>query len=202
MENWATFICTGTIVSVDNTGIKSEVPFPGVGPEVFYFVRLRARVKVLHTFKGTKPAEFELNYDILDPDEYREPMGNGPERILLQIGARYRFFLKPGGGKGEYVGVLQGELDDCFAVDPLWPDEKDSDSYLKKDEAIKIARDYLAVQRPGAKFEGDTSVDFTGYSWGVILRETHEARSSYAAINIRGDRMIDTQHSKLQDWPQ
>jgi hypothetical protein len=199
MENMADLVCNGIVVSVDDTGLRREVSYPGVSPSDFV-VRMKARVRVLHTFKGHAPTEFEFTYDVLDPMKYPQWPGNAPEHVSLQKGGRYRFFLKPGGKENLYLGVLDGKIDDGFAVQLLWPNEADDASYLKKDEAVQIARDYLAAKRPGVQFTGNIMAYCQGSTWSVILSESPDSSSNYAAITVRGDCTVDPDLTRLQNY--
>jgi hypothetical protein len=204
MESNAGVVCNGTVLSMEETGIKRDVSFPAVLP-VFHLAQVKAHVKTLHVFKGQVPADFDLFYETLDMAKYPQMMGDAPERIYLQKGGRYRFFLKP--DNGAYIGVLDGSLDDGFAAEKLWPHESDVAPYLKASEAIKIARDYITAQLPGDTAEGRVSTlcdpgGGDGATWSVLLHETNDPRSRYCAISVRYDRTVDPANSKLWDLPQ
>jgi hypothetical protein len=199
MKNGAGLVCNGVVLSVEETGLRRDVSYPDISPPVFHFAQMKARVKVLHAFKGEPPAEVDLFYEVLDMKKYPQPMGDGPMRIWLEKGKRYRFFLKP--DNGAYVGLLDGRIDDSFAVQTLWPKEPDDSPGLTASDAIKIARDYLASQIPG-----DTApvarANCDGSTWIVWLQKSNDSRSGYCAIQVRGDGTVDPEYSKLWDVPQ
>ena len=126
----AKVICNGLVEKAAPTGHDSTITF--LGSEKFPVHIWHARIKVLAKFKGEAPPEIDLFYPQLDPAHI---MGNGPEQIDIQPGQRYRFYLKPAlDGKG-FVGTLDGDFDDGFAVEPLMKNEPDGSPPLLPKEA-------------------------------------------------------------------
>jgi hypothetical protein len=204
LEPMATLICNGAVLSVEQMELK-DYSYPGVGPPVIHEWRMRARIKVLHVFKGDAPAEIELRYTTWIPDQL---MGNNPEHIALQKGERYRFFLKPDGRNAGFVGVLDGAIDDGFAVELLSANDPDDSSYLRKEQAIKIALDYIRSSRPTETFDQSrTRVTpnpdgVGGASWSVLLYNTSDAFSNYSAVTVLQNGTVDPQYTDLDKTPQ
>jgi hypothetical protein len=73
---------------------------------------------------------------------------NGPIQIGLENDKRYRFFLKGTSKPGIFVGVLDGQYDDGFAVIPLIDTEHDDSAYIPSTEAIQIAQRYMEKNYP------------------------------------------------------
>jgi hypothetical protein len=134
----STLICNGLVESIAEDGTdKGHVnPWESVN-------HFTAKIKVLHVFKGDAPAEIEIKYP-LGPNG----LGNGPIQIQLTAGARFRFFLKSGPNAPYYVGVLDGQYDDGFAVEPLSPQEPDDSAYIPQAEAIAIAKQWVKDNHP------------------------------------------------------
>jgi hypothetical protein len=195
----ANLICNGTVLSVEQTELKDSM-YPYITPPAIHERIMRARIKVLHVFKGAAPAEIELRYTTWIPDKM---MGNNPEHINLQKGERYRFFLKPDEAHSGYVGVLDGGADDDFAVELLSPNEPDDSPYLQKDEAIRIALDYARSKRPGETFEPSQANvlpnpnDAGGASWCVTLVNGSGPVTNHSNVTVLGNRSVDEAHTDL-----
>jgi hypothetical protein len=201
MEMNASVICNGIVESVDPTGRKFRFHDAVTNPDTF-MTGMRARIKLLHAFKGNPPSEFVLFYDVLDESKY--PGGgiaDGPERIFLQKGTRFRFFLKPDNKPGAYRNILDGAVDDAFAVERLEPHEANDHSYLKREEAIKIARNYILSIVPKATFDGTTVANRDQEGWSVFMRQDNTPSSPYSWIAVRGDGTVDMQNAKILDSP-
>ena len=165
-----------------------------------------AIIKVLHVFKGEPLAEFEFQYRISDASK---PERNGAMHIDLEKGKRYRFFLKPGDAPGQYVGVLDGNFDDNFAVEMLWPDEPDDSPYLHQDEAIKIAREVLKLRNLDSQLDW-SQADWShpnvqcfpegekGATWNVLLFHPLGQPGGTVLVAVRGDRTIDPDQTRLK----
>lgn len=205
LEPRADLICNGTVISVEDTGIKMNSSYPNVSPPSLPEMVVLAKIKVLHVFKGKAPAVIEFRCRVLQP---KTEIGDGPEHVDLGKGLRYRFFLKPDKTGDGYVGVLDGNIDDNYAVEFLCPNESDDSPYLQKDEAIKLALDYLHAKIPGETFEPSrTRVNCNpegsgGASWCVMFSNTADARSNYSYVTVRGDHTIDEKYSVMDKTPQ
>ena len=192
LETQASLICNGTVVSIEEVGVRDN-SYPGVIHEM----RMRAKVKVLHLFKGTAPDEIELQYTTAAPA--RVGMMNAPLHIGLQKGKRYRFFLKAAGLNGEFVGVLDGKIDDDFAVEALSPDEPDTSPYLHQDEAIKLASDDIRSKHPGVSWDSDRTIAHClsgsfGTYWEVFLFKTPTSNSVTWRVEVLNDRKVYLDH--------
>jgi len=205
LEPQASLICNGTVISVEETGIRMNSTYPGVSPSSMPEMVMLAKIKVFHVFKGDAPKEIEFRYRVPQPNS---EMGDGPEHVWLAKGFRCRFFLKPDKEHKGYVEVLDGTIDDNYAVELLCTGEKDDGSYLRKDDAIKLALDYIRVKRPDETFDlSRASVNPNpegrgGASWCVTLHNTSDARSQYSYVTVRGDRTIDLEFSDFDKTPQ
>ena len=146
LEPTADLICTGKVVSIEKSWFSKVFSYSEVMPSAEHEFVMTARIKMLHTFQGQAPSEFEFQYRNVDEKFTQE---DGPQHVRLEAGRRYRFFLKPGDSSGRYVGVLEGKIDDGFDVEELWATEPDDSPYLKKEDAMKIAR-YVARVSPDA----------------------------------------------------
>jgi hypothetical protein len=106
----AEVICEGTPTSVTFTADK--VVMQDVPMRIYL-----AKIKVAAKTKGDVSEEIELRFRREDHGNGMA-ISNGPEQIRLEVGKKYRFYLKKG-EKGIYVGVLDDSYDDGFAVVPL-----------------------------------------------------------------------------------
>jgi hypothetical protein len=157
-----------------------------------------AKIKVLHVFKGRGPAVVEFRYRVTDQDQ---PEVDGPEHVNLQKDGRYRFFLKPDDVRGGYIGVLEGNFDDNYAVEGLWPHEPDDSSYLRKEDAIKIALDYFKSKKVETKFDWSHPHCYppenTGAAtWEILFFNAPKTPSNSIWITVRGDRTVETGKSQ------
>lgn len=198
MEPLSALLCNGTVLSVETTYPREVINDGIFGPEVV----MVAKIKILHVFKGDAPEQIEFQYRVSDlpiPDRY---MATLPTHPYLKEGERYRFFLNPGKTPGSYVGVLDAKTDDGYDVEKLCQAEADDSSYLKKDEAIKIARDYLHSKNLDATYDWEhllISYNCDTAEWYVELPKFTGWSAGGARIAIRGDRTVDavnTQFSK------
>ena len=194
LEPKASLICNGTVISVEETGIKKNFSYPNISPSSHEEIVMLAKIKVLHVFKGQASAVIEFRYRVTKPKEIEV---DGADHVSLQKDGRYRFFLKPDDARGGYVGVLEGNFDDNYAVEGLWPHEPDDNPYLKKEEAIKTALDYLKSKKVEAKFDWSHPHCYppenTGAAtWAIEVFNAPGTPSNSAQIIVRGDRTVDT----------
>lgn len=133
----ATLICNGVVESITNTDTGKNVESSEMGTYT-------AKIKALHVFKGKTEAELELRYK-----NFAWMVPNGAVQIKLEKGKRYRFFLKSSVTPNYFVGVLDGQVDDAFSVDPLLPDEPDDSPFISGTEAIQIAHKWIEQKYPG-----------------------------------------------------
>jgi hypothetical protein len=200
LEPQATLICNGTVLSTESTNVTKDFIYPNINPSSHHEIMMLAKIKVLHVFKGDAPEEIALSYR----SNTDEPEIDGAMHIMLQKGQRYRFFLKAGPAPGQYVGVLDGNFDDNFAVEKLWPNEHDDSPYLRKDDAIKIARDYAASQRIDVKPDCSRidvfcqPGDVDGASWIVTFLDPIGQSHGGLGVTVRGDRTVDVKQTRLE----
>ncbi len=143
----AQIICNGIPVKVTVTDQKSQIPESGNNSLPVRIVV--ATIKVLSTFKGKVGSEIELRFPALDFSALPgHVILDGPEQIDLTVGQRYRFFLNPAADHSWYVSALEGNQDDRSAVEPLDLHESDTNPPLFKDEATRLATDYLLQHHP------------------------------------------------------
>jgi len=196
LEPKASLICNGTVISVEETGIKKNFSYPNISPSVNVEKVMLAKIKVLHVFKGQAPAEIEFRYRVST-----QVAIDGADHIELEKGKRYRFFLKPDDVRGGYVGVLEGNFDDNNAVEELWPHEPDDDPWLTKDEAIKIALDYLKSIKVETNFDLNHTACYpetTGpATWTIGFFHSPGTPSNSTWITVRGNRTVDENQSKF-----
>jgi hypothetical protein len=202
LEAKASLVCNGTVIAIAESGIKKDFPYPNVSPPTSHEIVLWAKIKVLHVFKGQAPAEIELRYLVLQPTSALMII-DGPMHIDLQKGSRYRFFLKPDVARGEYVGVLDGEMDDNFAVEELSLGEPDDSPYLHKEEAIKVARDFLKSKNLESTVDWVHPVvncfceNENSGTWSVLLFHLDGPTKGNVLIVIRGDRTVNLEQTRL-----
>jgi len=198
----AQIVCNGIPVKVTITDQKGQIQLLTNAPDPIRIVS--ATIKVLGTIKGHVNPEIEIHYPNLDDEALRAKgingVINGPQQIYLQTGQRYRFYLNPVPGHTWYVGALNGEFDDGFAVQELGAKESDADTPLLKDEAVKIATDYLLRQHPwfGQEFKAVLPKNFSAsrpLQWTVVfypkVPKVYPDWTSGAEIVINADRSID-----------
>ena len=196
----ADLICNGTVVSVEDTGIKKDFIYPNITPSTHHEFVMKANIKVLHVFKGNAPTEIEFTYRISDPSA---PEVNGAMHVELQKGSRYRFFLKPGDGPGQYVGVLDGSFDDNFDVEALWDNEPDDSKYLTNDEAFNIALDYAQSHKLEIKNQWNSNIscypESSGAIWIVTFSSTGTLDPGSLQIVVRGGGSVDPDKVRVSD---
>jgi len=199
LEAQATLICNGTVLSVKDTGIKRNFTYSEIGPSSLTERVILAKIKVLHVFKGKAPAIITFRYRIAG---YANQVPEGDEHINLEKGVRYRYFLKPDPTQGGCVGVLEGKLDDGFAVEKLWAHEPNGSPYLTKEVAMMIAYDYLKSTKADSKYGWiDSRVMYFpqagGAMWRVFVNRSEVSDDFPVGIFVRNDRTVDTEASKL-----
>jgi len=114
-------ICSGRVIKLEDTLQKGT---DGTVPIEFW----KARIKVLHTFKGKVPDEIEFRFmqiDLHPPGGGNVFLVNPPLYIALLTDARYRFFLKPHPNQKGYISALGGDFDECYAVQLMADTEHD-----------------------------------------------------------------------------
>jgi hypothetical protein len=201
LEPKATLICNGTVLSVEETGIKKDFLYPDIAPSWHQVeMVMLAKIKVLHAFKGQAPAIIEFRYRVLAPSPHTTVVCDGPDHVNLQKDGRYRFFLKPDDLRGGYVSVLEGNYDDNFAVEALTPTEPDDSPYLKKDDAVQFALDRVHSKEPDEKFDLSRihvacypEVD-GGATWAVMLFDTGDS-----TVFVCADHTINEKLTKLNE---
>jgi hypothetical protein len=205
MNSQAKVICNGTVISIEEAGriqnyTYSDAKFmPPCSMIVF-----RVRVKVLHLLKGQAPSEIEFRYKNMDYTKSAAIM-DGPIEIHLRVNERYRFYLKPIEKDGSYVTIFDGRLDD-YSIEALTPSEADDSPGLARDEAIKIARNYIKAKEPGTKFDWDQATAASsnmgtrgsgGAVWNVVVSKSPGIHSGYSQIVVRMDGAIDLEDTTL-----
>jgi hypothetical protein len=115
---------------------------------------------------------------------------------MLMPGKRYRFYLKDTPGQMYYVGVLDGQFDDAFAVQPLAAAEPDDSGLpLTRDEALERATAYVEKYRPGANnTPGSPEASQWMGKWTIRFWWPPEVRQKSlpgALIEIVGNGLID-----------
>lgn len=186
LEANATVICSGKVLSMEE-GQKVD---PSVGD-----VMVRAKVKILHVFKGQAPAEMEVRF--------REYSGylelQGPVEVELRTGQRYRFFLTAESLKHGFIGVRIERNDAAL----LGPNEPDNNSYLPEKDAIAIAQDYARSKHLEDKvnFAAANALYHPyfpkGAAWGVRFFP-NDGTSPEFVVAIHMDRTIDSATSGWQ----
>jgi hypothetical protein len=201
-EYLSTLTCNGIILSAANTSTKVDSIYANTEPSLFHEVWMRARVKVLHVFKGTAPAEIDFSYRVTPPDAV---MLDGPEHVDLKVGKRYRFFLRPGFEGKSYVNVHDGMIDDNFAVQTLSSGELDAASCLQPERVTTLARDYFKSKFPQRTLAGTRPTahlawpeDEKGALWSVIFWPQGTKRNA-VNIAVRNDGSIDAKRSNWGD---
>jgi hypothetical protein len=152
----AQVVCVGVATSITPTGergLREQMPVK----------RMKARVRVAASLKGRTEKEIDFLYWSRDHDRMRPVVHiGGPLTIALKKGQRARFYLKKVGT--HYVNAYEGQYDDGFTVDILAPGEPDRSLPMKRDSAVKIARDFLS--RKGVLKAYDVNRPAGSYMWG------------------------------------
>lgn len=192
LEPKASLICTAEALSVET--VSSPQPYTYYKDYALLEQTNRARLKILHRFKGDSLAEIDLIFRTSSG-----PVVNGPMHITMQPGQRYRCYLKPGDKPGQYVSVLDGKIDDCYAVFSLWLNEKNDSPCLTKEDVIRIARDYTDKQKPGNTYNWKNASPFflPGYKGGIWSIAVSNSSGDSAQIDVRGDGTIDPEFTKI-----
>lgn len=209
LEPQASLICNGTVLSIEETGIKTHFPYPDTSPPAYLENVMRARIEVRHVFKGQVPAVIEFTYRVRAYEHEstdQVEFSGGPMHVALEKGQRYRFFLKPGGLPDQYVGVLNSDTNDIFDVETLWPNEPDDSPYLHKEDAIMIAREYarskkieLKADWSTARVDGPIGDEKNGATWRVVFSNPQVKSHGFLAIVVRGDRTVDPARTRLKN---
>jgi len=193
-------ICNGRVVAIENTLEKGMVVLPHYENNFSIPVEFwKARIQVLSTFKGKAPDEIELRFHQIDQHPTTGgsiAISDGPLLISLRPKERCRFYLKSVPGQKWFVGVLDGDFDDSYAVQSLTDVEPDdSPPPLSKAEAIKCAAEYLRKFRPEMSVSADSS-DISEWEgrWNVRFwwppAKSHESEPD-AHIWVVGQGLID-----------
>jgi len=199
LEPKATLICNGTVISVEDTGIKKNLSYPYFSPSDNEEMVMLAKIKVLRIFKGLAPTEIEFQYRVST-----QMVPDGAEHIQLEKGKRYRFFLKPGYKPNHYVGVLEGNFDDNSAIEALSPGESYDNPYLQKKDAVKIAVSFAkSTWHVGEKFDPAVECSYCepnigGTEWIVVVNDL-PPQSRSATIMVMGDRKIDLNRTEFRN---
>ncbi len=203
MQMASSLVCNGTVESITDTGSTIDTQY---GREKI----LQARLKVLHVFKGHAGGEITIRYRAQMPEVLNF---NGPTFISLETGCRYRFFLIPSDGPNVYLDVMWHTPDESFAVQALGADEPDDSAFISRDEAIRIATDYVHSKHPDEVIDPKRASVLTGPVWAsntmpplsrgtiyaVELYTAHDAWGNPSKLTIRGDRTVDPASVSL-DW--
>jgi hypothetical protein len=195
----ATVVCNGEVISTALTGPNLVSVYAGGGSGGYAETWMTARVKVLHVFKGSAPAEIVFKYRVPQPNVL---LFNSPIHMHLAAGERYRFFLKPGQAKGEFVSVLDGRIDDGYGFQTLCPTEANDSPFLGTNEAVRIALDYLHRKKPGAHYDPALThvrSDPGGIVDEVTFAASHNLGAEEATVAVFLDRTVDEKGSRLND---
>jgi hypothetical protein len=198
----ADLVCSGVVLSVTDLHIKIDSEYANVYPPLSHEMWMRARIKLLHLFKGTAPATFDVDYRTELPD-YIAP--DGPNHVSLEKGRRYRFFLKPDKTAGAYLDVLDGEIDDEYAVESLGPDEPDDGPWLTETQAIQIGRAYIAKTDPrllpklGHASAGCEQTLRPGGAWWMVTFWPTSHNNDLVQVLVAGGKAV-TMHQGNGMW--
>jgi len=100
LSSQAALICTGKVISMAYTGSNLMSVYDGGVAQGYPETWMSARVKVLHVFKGSAPAEIVIRYRVPRPNGL---LCDSPIHMRLATGDRYRFFLGSASEQGEFV---------------------------------------------------------------------------------------------------
>jgi len=199
LEAKADLICNGTVLSVEKTGVEKDFTYPNISPSTHHEIVMRAKIKVLHVFKGTAPTEIEFTYRVSE----EVAQINGAMHVNLAKGDRCRFFLKPGDASSHFVGVLDGVFDDNFEVEGLWKNEPDDSAYLTKDEVFKIACDYARAHKLEIKSQWGSSInclpEYPAAVWSITFSSTGQLDRGSLQLIVRGDRAVDPDQVRVSN---
>ncbi len=147
-----------------------------------------ATLKVLATIKGKAPTEIKV----------RVSKGSGMDcRVVLEKGKRYRCYLNPAPQDGIYIGARDGLLDEGYAICQMTPEESDTNPPLLKEEALKIATDYLLSHHPAAQIIPDRiatreSPWFGRPQFTITFHSGKSGDSPESTIFVNADRSVDS----------
>jgi hypothetical protein len=195
----APVVCNGEVISTAYIGPNLVSVYAGGVSAGYPETWMAARVKVLHVFKGSAPAEIIFKYRVPQPDAL---LMDSPIQMHLAVGERYRFFLKPGSAKGEFIIVLDGRIDDGYGFQTLCPDEADDHPFLGTNEAMRIALDYLHRKKPGVQFDPAlTSVrpEPGGMLDEVTFAVSNNRGAEEATVAVFLDGTVDENGSRLNE---
>lgn len=187
----AEIVVNGLVESVKLTDERGELRLGSNQPVPIRFAE--ATIKTLGVSKGEIAPVFTLRFATYEPD-HASPIINGPLFTGVELGHRYRLYLKR--KDGLYAGVLDGEFDDGAAVQPLAPGESDASSPLLKEEAVALARHHFETLRPGVPIS-TTIANFSSWNgarWTIQFYSApplkYPAFTSDASIVVDGARAI------------
>ncbi|HLG18977.1 MAG TPA: hypothetical protein VI895_04060 [Bdellovibrionota bacterium] len=135
-------VVLGTILDIKKTEEKGEKQRAGEKAP-YPTERMQAKVQQISSEKGEIPKSFNLLYWNVDYEAWAKHLKNntvgfsldgGPHEIRLQIGERYRFYLKPTRKKDEFIPVLDGAFDDGFSITRL----PSNDEAVQKLNAVEV----------------------------------------------------------------
>jgi hypothetical protein len=199
LEAPAALVCNGKVLSTAYSGPDLISVYVGGVPQGYPETWMSARVKVFHVFKGAAPAEIIVRYRAPQPQAL---LVDSPIHVRLIEGDRYYFFLKPGPKDGEFIGVLDGRIDDGFGVQTLCPEESNDSPPISDGEVVRIALDYLHRKRPGVPFDSSlVSVwpEPGGIVVDVTVATSNNAGAEQAKVAVFRDRTIDETGSRLDE---
>jgi hypothetical protein len=199
LETPATLVCIGEVLSTASSGPDLISVYTGGVLQGYPETWMSARVKVLHVFKGAAPAEIIFRYRAPQPQALLE---DSPIHVRLIGGNRYYFFLKPGLKAGEFIGVLDGRIDDGFGVQTLCPEESNDSPPMSDAEVVRIALDYLHRKRPGVRFDLSLASVWPepgGIEDDVTVATSNNAGAEQAKVAVFRDRTIDETDSRLDE---
>jgi len=190
MEQAADLIITGKVKTVEDSLTTVASPYQDPSPPAPPEHIMHAFVKVLHTFKGiTDEDEIDFRYRVTDPNYASK---NQPFHAKLEPGCRYRFFLKQDDSGHGYVGVLDGKIDDLFDIQALGPDEADDQPYIKKEEALAMARAFYATLKPPPLTE-------VSHISGDCSDSLHDGGARWAILFFPKDQKQEVVHIAIVD---
>jgi hypothetical protein len=196
LETPSAVVCNGEIISTPRSGPDLFSVYKGNGPQGYPETWMSARVRVLHVFKGSAPAEIVFRYRV----SQSEAGVDLPIHVRLYQGDRCRFFLVPAGKQGEFVSVLDGRIDDGFGVQILTPNEGDDSPPMSEAEVVKLAFAYLHREKPGIPYDPKLTYIWRepgGIVTDVYARTSNNARTPEAMVAVMGDRTIDEARTRL-----
>lgn len=196
LEQRAELVCNASVLSIEKAGPPQDFIYSSLVPASHREVIMRARIHVLHVFKGVALPDLEFQYQssIEHGDIYLD-------HPYLQKGRRYRFFLRFERAPDIYVGVLNRQYNDGRTVEPLCANEPDDSPYLHREEVVTLAQGYAQSKKLESKLDWkNIFVDCNSYgdgtNWTVMFFHKPGA-SDPGHIVVRGDRTIDLQNTTI-----